>query len=585
MQKVKEFCSSKYFTWFLLGIGALVILAYYFIRVPDLYVYWSLVDEYGYLANAAYLSNTDWSWLTNMYYGYGYSLWLVPLFWVCDSGVGMLRAAVMFNAICIVALFFIQYMLMSKLCKNTGKNMLIVISFALCFYPYIVFSGVKVMCEIMLTLVVWLCGLLLYQALETGKWYYYVLSGAVTVYMFYVHARAIVFCAVIVLVVGIMFLAKKVNWKQLLAFAVPAAILFVLGYLLRNQIVDVVYSQELFESAAAAGESTVEIGNNMSLAYVLDKVSQLFQPSSLRLIFVFFGRNFYLFVGTLGMFHVGVAASVAEAVKEFKNKKSISTVNAIKLMYTLGAMLMVFATTIQSLGLPENGAYSFYGRYYEFMIVPAAFLGIDYCMNNKLKIRNIIAWLLTFGVLIWLTMELANWISTQDMTFDAGRLASFAMYSVKEVYFRAVVRAAAKFTLACVLVIILLNYKEKLRKLIPIVLIAVFALNDHVIMENVLNLHAEFDDDYQVAVYVHTYYPDKDEIYFVNADVIYPIAYTGIQASLGQEKLTMIEGKNADVLESGDVFVSFRNNQYLELIEEPITKMWETQYYELYVVE
>lgn len=585
MQKVKDFCASKYFTVSLLTVGALAIICYYFCKVPGIFTVWELVDEYGYMANAAYLSGEDWAYLSNMYYGYGYSLWLVPLFWLCGSGVGMIRAAVMFNAVCVVGIFLTQYILMKKLCKDTNKNLIVLMSFVLCFYPFIVSSGLKVLCEVLLTLVVWVTGLLLYQALETGKWYYYMLSAISTVYMYFVHTRSFVFCGVIVLFLGLMFLLKKVNWKQLLIFGGVALLVFMLGAMLKNQIVDVVYSNKLFEALETTGSSEIKVGNMVTISGVIKKIFRVLGNLSIFHIYTFASRNFYIFVSTLGMFHVGAAIVIKESIQELKNQKNLSEVNAIKLLFVLGAAIMVIATVVQSAGSLDVPSYNFYGRYYEYIIGPVVLFGIDYCINNRIKIWSILIWLFGFGVTIWLTMEFANHLNVHEMYFDSARIAAFAAFSDEAFYYRAVIRAAAKFTAVAMLIIVLFNNVKKLRVLIPIVLLVAFMFNNNVITRNILTLHANNKDDYEIAVYVDTYYPDKEEIYFVNGDNVYVTYYAGIQCLLGHEKLVMVEGNNAAELKTGDIFVTFHNNRYLELIEEPITKMWETQYFELYMIE
>ena len=113
---------EKYSQIVLMILGACLVFLYYAKYVLQINTVWELPDEYGYLVNAAYLSGTDWAFVSNMYYAYGFSLWLIPLFWLCGSGVGIIRATVLFNALCVAALFLVQYILMSKLCRNTNKN-------------------------------------------------------------------------------------------------------------------------------------------------------------------------------------------------------------------------------------------------------------------------------------------------------------------------------------------------------------------------------------------------------------------------------------------------------------------------------
>lgn len=58
-----------------------------------------LDDEFGYWGNAAYLAGLDWSGVISEipYYSYGYSLLLVPLFFIFDNPIHMYKAAIILN--------------------------------------------------------------------------------------------------------------------------------------------------------------------------------------------------------------------------------------------------------------------------------------------------------------------------------------------------------------------------------------------------------------------------------------------------------------------------------------------------------
>ena len=114
MEALKRFFASRIFTTILLIIGSIVILDYYLEKIPQVYIVWELMDEFGYLADAAYLSGNKWPYVTDFYYGYGYSLWLIPLFLVFDTGIEIIRGALAVNAVIVVLLFWVQYVLMSK---------------------------------------------------------------------------------------------------------------------------------------------------------------------------------------------------------------------------------------------------------------------------------------------------------------------------------------------------------------------------------------------------------------------------------------------------------------------------------------
>ena len=69
----------QYLIVFLLGV---LIFVLYGSNVKNIYTVWQIGDEAGYLMNAAFFSGHDWSGIYEVipYYGYGYSLLLIPFF-------------------------------------------------------------------------------------------------------------------------------------------------------------------------------------------------------------------------------------------------------------------------------------------------------------------------------------------------------------------------------------------------------------------------------------------------------------------------------------------------------------------------
>lgn len=626
---VKDLLKSRKFTWCLLGIGTLIILWYYFEKVPQMNIVWELMDEFGYLANAAYLSGNKWPYVTNFYYGYGYSLWLVPLFWICNSGIQIIKGAIIINALMVAALLWVQYLLMSKVCKELNRNIIAIVSLILCFYPYIVASGLKVICEVLITLLVWVCGLLFYQALDTGKWYYYVLLSVCTVYMFFVHSRTFVFGGVMVLMAGVLFLLKKINGKQMLLSLGTAALVLVIGFAIKDQVIQNVYMDNMVQENAAAsvekytgdirvtsgaetleealadtevedslqeevvsentpeisGEETKgnEVVNTFPITYIIEKILSIFTDFSAGHLYGFVCRNFYLFASTAGMFHLGVFAALKDAFCEWKETKKIGTASAIKVTLAAAVVMAILAVVVHSPYSLELPKYNFYGRYYEYVIGPMVCIGLDYCIRKRMPAVGKIVWLALFAIAFWYTLDFANYLEVQDLGFDSFRLAALS-YFTENPYFRSVVKTAARYVAVMLIAIIGLNYFKKLRPLIPIVLLALFMDNNEVLEKHILYIQNENREDLEMAAYITGNY-DVDEVYFLNSGFSFPDAYAGLQPLFGKDKLVVLDGEENVKLKEGDVFLSFRDNPYVSEMEQSLLNVYNTTYYEIYVVE
>ena len=95
-----------------------------------------LADEVGYLGNARYLSGT--AHLPDMrgtgFYHFGYSLFLVPLFWLFAEPVAVYKAAIVVNALLIGGLFFPLRFVLARVVRLPPRAAGW-IAFACCLYP------------------------------------------------------------------------------------------------------------------------------------------------------------------------------------------------------------------------------------------------------------------------------------------------------------------------------------------------------------------------------------------------------------------------------------------------------------------
>ena len=582
MDKIKEFCASRKFTMLLMILGT-VLLFYYFGRnIPHINTVWELVDEYGYLANAAYLSDSNWSYMVSMYYGYGYSLWLVPLFWFCQTGSQIIRGAVWINTLFIVLLFWVQYILMSKVCSKLNKNVVALVSFVLCFSPYLVASDMKVICETLLTLMIWVCGLLLYQAIETGKFGYFILLAIGTAYTFFVHTRALIFCAVLFFVLFIALIQKKVSTRNILIYIGTFGVMLLAGYLVKNNIIDMVYSTPV--TLATSEETEVVVGNTLSVTYMLKKIGRVFTNFTVFTLYSFACKNFYLFVSTAGLFYIGLFSAVASVIKERKSTKTLSADSYIKLLFSIAVCVMVVACIIQNYGRLETPAYFFYGRYFEYLVAPIVFIGIDHCIEKKINIWVSLAWILSFLIFAFFTFQLSQYLELMEIGIDTARMSAFSYVMDQVWYYEPIIRCCTKLALVFMIIVLVLNRLKKMNWLIPGALLVLFLLNDQVITKTILSVHENNTDYYAVAEFIHENY-STDEVYFLNSDFLYVTTYTGIQCTLGKEKMVVLNEEDIPKIESGDVMICFHNNPYLDKITKNKTKVFETNWYEVYFIE
>ena len=96
--KILNLKAEKKFALMVIVLGVGIILLYGS-KIFSLHTVWELGDEAGYLWNAAYFTGTDWSSFASVYAysGYGYSVILIPLFWIARNGIQLIRGAYIIN--------------------------------------------------------------------------------------------------------------------------------------------------------------------------------------------------------------------------------------------------------------------------------------------------------------------------------------------------------------------------------------------------------------------------------------------------------------------------------------------------------
>ena len=97
----------------------LLTIVLFLLSLSYLKVYWlpRVPDPFGYILNAAYFSGIDWSemsrHMTN-YYGYGYSLSLIPIFLLSKNFLIFTKATIIHNAL----ILSVSYLLLDRVVKH-----------------------------------------------------------------------------------------------------------------------------------------------------------------------------------------------------------------------------------------------------------------------------------------------------------------------------------------------------------------------------------------------------------------------------------------------------------------------------------
>ena len=217
INRIKNNIKKQYIIVFMLGVVLSII---YGSKINNVNTVWELGDEAGYLCNVAYMAGTDWSDVASVlpYFGYGYSIILIPIFLVSRTGIELIHGAIFINVICVMITYMLEVYVFSKLLKNTNIGMVSFFGFISVLIPYMTTNTFKVLCEVFLTMWVWIIASLLVLTYKMRKWWTYVILGVATAYIFFIHTRAIIIIVSVIITISIMLCKRLISKKNIFIF-------------------------------------------------------------------------------------------------------------------------------------------------------------------------------------------------------------------------------------------------------------------------------------------------------------------------------------------------------------------------------
>ncbi len=188
-------------------------------------------DEYGYWSHAALLTGHDWSDVLAghmNWYSYGYSLVLVPLFWVSHNLYLMYKTAIVLNGVFAILTFYLCIRCAEILFPKTERWLLITVSFMVCMYSAYITQGPIAWSETFLYLLVWLL-LYLFLRFEQAPDVNHALCLSLCMAGCYItHNRTIGIVTAYFIIVLFLRMTDAIDWKLFAALLLPlTAVLFV----------------------------------------------------------------------------------------------------------------------------------------------------------------------------------------------------------------------------------------------------------------------------------------------------------------------------------------------------------------------
>jgi hypothetical protein len=483
----------------------------------------------------------------------------------------------------IVGIFLALVWILRRFFPETNKFVHVIIAGALCLYPSMVKASLTVWCESLLPLVVLLCAIFAYQGIETKQSLYFFLLGVMASYTFFVHTRSVVFLAIFLGMFVVVCLVNKMPWRKMAVLVVTVIIVFVLGYYVKQMLIQEIYTSELTSYLLNDSSVDTSVGNLLSISAIIKAFKMTIKNSLVKFVYALFCKIFYLFISTAGMFWVGVAYGIRSLVHAIKKREGVSGKTFVISSFAIASLVMLFAVTVECSTRDTDMRYYFYGRYYEFLVFLPTAIGTAHLVEQRKKIWGYLGCTALGLCSFWFTYNLRNVVSMEMCEFDTCRMAAFS-YGLLEIqygrlYFQPMIKYYFVAAMIGFCIAIVLNKSKYVSWLIPLVLLINPIINNQTISGTLIAIDKANASNQEIAEYIFANNPDATVYYFNEEGTYYTIVYADLQAVLGTKELHVIPARDADLLEKGSVIIAPWSNTLQEQRSDATLLMSGKQYY------
>lgn len=557
------FAKNKKRQYLLIIVLGISLVSFYGYHISSMHALWELGDEAGYLWNAAYFTGTDWDSYAGAYdyYGFGYSILLVPWFWFTQNGIQLVRGSYITNVICILGMYLIIIKLLKELSTQPYFLGIPAIAFISCFMPYTVSNVPKVLCETFLSFWYSLLVLLLCMAVKRKKKKYAILLGICGAFIFFIHTRAIVIVGVLVLIVFFNVVREKNYIKPFFLTIIALLGMFLILYLIKFQIIN--YKSVVRKSAG----TDAEIGNIITWDALSTTVQWLTPVGCLggfitKILYTMYATGVILAPGFLCM-----GKRLRVFLKSRGNNVKECEIPIVEGFVSISYIFMVVATVLMGTG--SNLRYVIYGRYYEFMFPVLLSVCIYLFVEDKKRISTkemvvclVFVLLIGIGARSWCVSSLPD----QSMVIDTNRMAAISKAITDHEDLGTLIDW---LTLVCAAYMIsyIITYKKKYAQWIFLVMIAIsLQPNDSVCLSEIHNIHEQTIEDTQIAQYLIEN-TDLQKIYMIDDNSFrYPFYYSKMQIYLKDKKLYVIKPEQIMEIEEGSFVLAYSNTELKDTV-------------------
>ena len=384
--------------------GYSVCNAYGFLIFPDEYTYWSYAAASG---------GDDWSAVTSLglYFSYGYSLILFPIYVLFRDAVAAYRVGVGINFI----LLLISFLCLAKACERmrgdqnlrmTQRIPMIFFAAVSVFYPGHLFSAQMTMTETMILMLYIVSGMLLYRYLEENSVKVLVPLLLLLFYLYIVHMRTVGILLSAFLVLLFHNLSGRGRRQHIVWIMGLMGLLFLGSHFVKE-----------WAYANVFGGLNIAFIKGNDYSGQIEKIQYIFTREGFYDLFVHIvGKVLYLGLASFGLFYWGVygflkrllcgkaSSMYADGEKTDAEVGMAQREFSAYILLTAAAQIMI--ATIYLLTMGEISDYT-YGRYSEIILPFIMMEGLQEVWKQRAKIVCVVSGVITLvhGVFVWLVVK------------------------------------------------------------------------------------------------------------------------------------------------------------------------------------
>lgn len=395
--KWKLFCenvekvSDKKIVWFIFLLALLPqVIVIFMKKIP------MSADEVYTISNAAFFAGYDVSSYMSqrMFYNFGYTMFLAPLYKIFHDPVVIYRFMLAVNGIIHAWIAVIAYYIMQKKLQASKITSCAIALVSVCNAIGLFFNGF-IYSELPLSVVVWLCLLLLLELVDAKGKKRIILSGVagfVLAYSYILHSR----CLILFVTMGILVFLYLIIYKKWIVQPISFAAVFAVCMLAEQKLLQYVQANLYLQKAGAQMKNSV--------SYVAENTGRnaiTGWESIKRVILHFMSLAGAMTIQTAGILTIITVVVLYYVVKHFKKLRKGEENPGLFLMIVFSVISLWGMVACISLLGSNKWFFLVYVRYFAPFLGPFLMSGLYLMkMNKELKFKWIFIWtgILTFLV-------------------------------------------------------------------------------------------------------------------------------------------------------------------------------------------